>query len=171
MEEHSHHNRITGNSLRYSGDGFFIRANNGHSCDHNYIARNYASFSPNNAFEAGFSQHNVFEENVADFSNYGFWFGFSSDTVVRDNRIRGNRLDGIAVDSGNRNNIQGNNIEGNRNGVRLWSDRPGELGQITSVVRNDIKGSRECAGVVGKGQQISIEDNVLDNNSRDVVQE
>mgnify|MGYP006396550733 FL=1 len=155
----------------YSGDGFFIRANNGHSCDHNYIARNYASFSPNNAFEAGFSQHNVFEENVADFSNYGFWFGFSSDTVVRDNRIRGNRLDGIAVDSGNRNNIQGNNIEGNRNGVRLWSDRPGELGQITSVVRNDIKGSREWAVVVGKGQQISIEDNVLDNNSRDVVQE
>jgi len=90
---------------------------------------------------------------------------------VRDNRIRGNRLDGIAVDSGNRNNIQCNNIAGNRNGVRLWSDRPGELGQITSVVRNDIKGSRECAVVVGKGQQISIEDNVLDNNSRDVVQE
>jgi len=171
LEEDSHHNRITGNSLRYSGDGFFIRANNGHSCDHNYIARNDASFSPNNAFEAGFSQHNVFEENVASFSNYGFWLGFSSDTVVRHNRILANRLDGIAIDSGNRNNIQGNKIQGNRNGVRLWSGRPGELSQITSVVRNEINASRECAVLVGKGQLASVEDNMLNSNGCEVVQE
>ena len=171
LEEDSHHNRITGISLRYSGDGFFIRANNGHSCDHNYIARNDASFSPNNAFEAGFSQHNVFEENVASFSNYGFWLGFSSDTVVRHNRILANRLDGIAIDSGNQNNIQGNKIQGNRNGVRLWSGRPGELSQITSVVRNEINASRECAVLVGKGQLASVEDNMLNSNGCEVVQE
>ena len=171
LEEDSHHNRITGNSLRYSGDGFFIRANNGHSCDHNYIARNDASFSPNNAFKAGFSQHNVFEENVASFSNYGFWLGFSSDTVVRHNRILANRLDGIAIDSGNQNNIQGNKIQGNRNGVRLWSGRPGELSQITSVVRNEINASRECAVLVGKGQLASVEDNMLNSNGCEVVQE
>ncbi len=171
LEEDSHHNRITGNSLCYSGDGFFIRANNGHSCDHNYIARNDASFSPNNAFEAGFSQHNVFEENVASFSNYGFWLGFSSDTVVRHNRILANRLDGIAIDSGNQNNIQGNKIQGNRNGVRLWSGRPGELSQITSVVRNEINASRECAVLVGKGQLASVEDNMLNSNGCEVVQE
>jgi len=171
LEEDSHHNRITGISLRYSGDGFFIRANNGHSCDHNYIARNDASFSPNNAFESGFSQHNVFEENVASFSNYGFWLGFSSDTVVRHNRILANRLDGIAIDSGNQNNIQGNKIQGNRNGVRLWSGRPGELSQITSVVRNEINASRECAVLVGKGQLASVEDNMLNSNGCEVVQE
>ncbi len=171
LEEDSHHNRITGISLRYSGVGFFIRANNGHSCDHNYIARNDASFSPNNAFEAGFSQHNVFEENVASFSNYGFWLGFSSDTVVRHNRILANRLDGIAIDSGNQNNIQGNKIQGNRNGVRLWSGRPGELSQITSVVRNEINASRECAVLVGKGQLASVEDNMLNSNGCEVVQE
>ena len=171
LEEDSHHNRITGISLRYSGDGFFIRANNGHSCDHNYIARNDASFSPNNAFEAGFSQHNVFEENVASFSNYGFWLGFSSDTVVRHNRILANRLDGMAIDSGNQNNIQGNKIQGNRNGVRLWSGRPGELSQITSVVRNEINASRECAVLVGKGQLASVEDNMLNSNGCEVVQE
>ena len=171
LEEDSHHNRITGISLRYSGDGFFIRANNGHSCDHNYIARNDASFSPNNTFEAGFSQHNVFEENVASFSNYGFWLGFSSDTVVRHNRILANRLDGIAIDSGNQNNIQGNKIQGNRNGVRLWSGRPGELSQITSVVRNEINASRECAVLVGKGQLASVEDNMLNSNGCEVVQE
>ena len=171
LEEDSHHNRITGISLRYSGDGFFIRANNGHSCDHNYIARNDGSFSPNNAFEAGFSQHNVFEENVASFSNYGFWLGFSSDTVVKHNRILANRLDGIAINSGNQNNIQGNKIQGNRNGVRLWSGRPGELSQITSVVRNEINASRECAVLVGKGQLASVEDNMLNSNGCEVVQE
>ena len=171
LEEDSHHNRITGISLRYSSVGFFIRANNGHSCDHNYIARNDASFSPNNAFETGFSQHNVFEENVASFSNYGFWLGFSSDTVVRHNRILANRLDGIAIDSGNQNNIQGNKIQGNRNGVRLWSGRPGELSQITSVVRNEINASRECAVLVGKGQLASVEDNMLNSNGCEVVQE
>ena len=171
LEEYSHHNRITGNSLRYSGDGFFIRANNGHSSDHNYIARNDASFSPNNAFEAGFSQHNVFEENVADFSNYGFWLGFSSDTVVSHNLIRSNRFDGIAIDSGHRNTIQENRIEGNRNGIRLWSDRPADPSQITNVVRNKIKASRECAVFAGRGQLVSVEDNALGNNGRDVVRE
>ena len=30
LEEYAHRNRIVGNSLRYGGDGFFIRANNGH---------------------------------------------------------------------------------------------------------------------------------------------
>ena len=176
LEEYSHHNRITGNSLRYSGDGFFIRANNGHSCDHNYIARNDASFSPNNSFEAGFSRHNLFEDNVADFSNYGFWLGFSTDTVVRDNWIRANRFDGVAIDSGHRNSIQGNRIERNRNGVRLWSDaprndRPGQPSQTAKVVRNEIRGSRECAIYAGKGQRVSVKDNMLDGNRRGVVRE
>ena len=49
--------RIIDNSMRYSGDGLFIRANNRHGSDHNHIARNDGSFSPNNAFEAGFSAH------------------------------------------------------------------------------------------------------------------
>ena len=94
MEEYSHYNKIIGNSLRYSGDGFFIRAN-----DHNYVARNEGSFSPNNAFEAVFSRYNVFEDNVADFSNYGFWLGYSRDTVVLRNRARSNRVDGIAIEA------------------------------------------------------------------------
>ena len=39
LEEFSHRNRIVGNSLRYGGDGFFIRANNRHSSNDNFIAR------------------------------------------------------------------------------------------------------------------------------------
>ena len=47
LEKESNHNRIIGNSLRYSGDGFFIRANRRHSSDHNFIKpRSIASATP-----------------------------------------------------------------------------------------------------------------------------
>ena len=120
LEEYSSHNRIADNSMRYCGDGFFIRANNRHSCNHNYVARNDASFSPNNAFEAVFSEFNVFEDNIAAFSNYGFWLGYSRNSVVRGNRISTNRLDGVSIEHGSHNTIEDNDIEGNRTGIRLW---------------------------------------------------
>ncbi len=121
LEDGSNYNRVTGNSLRYSGDGFFIRAHNREPSNHNFISGNDASYSPNNAFEAVFSSGNVFEDNVANYSNYGFWLGYSTDTTVRNNEIRANRLDGIAIEHGRYNRIEGNRIEGNRNGTRLWS--------------------------------------------------
>ena len=58
LENGSNHNRIIGNSLRYSGDGFFIRGGNRTPSNHNFISGNDASYSPNNAFEAVFSAHN-----------------------------------------------------------------------------------------------------------------
>ena len=121
LEDGSNYNRVTGNSLRYSGDGFFIRAHNREPSNHNFISGNDASYSPNNAFEAVFSSGNVFEDNVANYSNYGFWLGYSTDTTVRNNEIRANRFDGIAIEHGRYNRIEGNRIEGNRNGTRLWS--------------------------------------------------
>lgn len=175
LEERSNHNRIVGNSLRYSGDGFFIRANNRHGCNHNYVARNDASFSPNNAFEAVFSQHNVFEENVANFSNYGFWLGYSTDTTVRANWIRSNRLDGIAIECGQRNQIEGNKIEGNRNGIRLWGgdsperrDRGETAAAGYKVVANEIKGSRERGILITEDHQAFLEGNIVENNRRDL---
>ena len=178
LEEHSHHNRIVDNSMRYSGDGLFIRANNLHGCNHNYVARNDGSFSPNNAFEAVFSRDNVFEENVADFSNYGFWLGFSTDTVVSANRIRSNRLDGIAIDSGSHNQLLGNEIEGNRTGIRLWcgsaeagSTREKDTATGYHIQRNRISNSRDCALLLAGHDTALLEGNVYHNNHRDVVRE
>ncbi len=164
--------------MRYSGDGLFIRANNRHGCNHNYVARNDGSFSPNNAFEAVFSQHNVFEENVADFSNYGFWLGFSTDTVVTANQIRSNRLDGIAIDSGSRNQLLDNEIDGNRTGIRLWcgsaevgSSREKDTATGYHILRNRISNSRDCALLLAGHDPASLEGNVYHNNHRDVVRE
>ena len=174
IEEFSHRNRIVDNSLRFSGDGLFIRANNRHSSDHNYIARNDGSYSPNNAFEAVFSVGNVFEDNVADNSNYGFWLGYSRQTVVRGNRIRSNRLDGIAIEHGSDNVIEGNVIAANRNGVRLWW-APSDLGDDPSsgyVIRDNlVSGSRDRAISATDTTEVMLSSNELRDNLADVSRE
>ncbi len=167
IEEFSHRNRIIDNSLRYSGDGLFIRANNRHSSDHNYIARNDGSHSPNNAFEAVFSSGNVFEDNTADGSNYGFWLGYSKQTIVRGNRIRSNRLDGIAIEHGSDNLIERNLISANRNGLRLWWS-PSDLGDDPSarytICDNRISESRDHAINITDTPDVTLASNELRDN-------
>ena len=178
LEDGSNHNRIAGNNLRYSGDGFFIRAHNREPSNYNFITGNDASYSPNNAFEAVFSSANVFEDNVANYSNYGFWLGYSTDTTVRGNEIRANRFDGIAVEHGRANRIEGNRIEGNRNGIRLWSDPPAESNTPGGVQRrpyivtgNQIRGSRDCGLAVTGDHEVSLMTNGFEGNGRDYVRQ
>ena len=171
LEEYSHHNKIIGNSLRYSGDGFFIRANNRHSSDHNYVANNNASFSPNNAFEAVFSSHNVFEDNIADYSNYGFWLGYSRHTTVRRNKIRSCRFDGIAIEHGSHNHLEENEISGSRYGIRLWwepSPNGDDLSEAYVIEDNRISQARECGILLADTHDVLLSENVFDHNRKDV---
>ena len=174
LESGSDRNRIVGNSLRYSGDGFFIRAHNRPPSNDNLISGNDGSYSPNNAFEAVFSSGNVFADNVANHSNYGFWLGYSTDTTVRRNEIRANRFDGIAIEHGQNNRIEDNRIAGNRNGVRLWSDaapaRPAtgspEPRRYT-ISANRIEDSRECGIWATQDHLIDLKQNGFRRNLRD----
>lgn len=176
LEGGSHHNRITGNSLRYSGDGFFIRGSNREPSNHNLVSGNDGSYSPNNAFEAGFSSGNVFEDNIANFSNYGFWLGYSTNTTVKGNEIRACRFDGIAIEHGQDNRIEENRIEKNRNGIRLWSDRPTE-GQTNrdlpsrryAISGNRIKDSRDCGISATEDHQVVLQGNCFERNRREYV--
>ena len=178
LEHDSHRNRIIGNSLRYSGDGFFIRAHNRPPSNDNFIAGNDGSYSPNNAFEAVFSSGNVFEGNIANYSNYGFWLGYSTDTTVRGNEIRANRFDGVAIEHGRDNSIEDNRIERNRNGIRLWSDGAPErrdIGEGDVAARhyairgNRIEDSRECGISVTDDHDVDMEENGFRGNQRDWV--
>ncbi len=176
LENGSNHNRIIGNSLRYSGDGFFIRGGNRTPSNHNFISGNDASYSPNNAFEAVFSAHNTFENNVANFSNYGFWLGYSTNTTVRGNEIKASRFDGIAIEHGQDNRIEDNRIERNRNGIRLWSG-PAPEGQASldlpprsyAISGNQIKDSRDCGILVTEDHEVSLKENGFQRNRRDYV--
>ncbi len=176
LEDGSNHNRITGNNLRYSGDGFFIRAHNREPSNHNFITGNDASYSPNNAFEAVFSSGNVFEDNVANYSNYGFWLGYSTGATVRKNEIRANRFDGIAIEHGRDNRIADNRIRGNRNGVRLWSDPAPEGGaredappRRYALSGNRIEDSRDCGIVSTDDHVLLLEANEFRHNRRDTA--
>ena len=174
LEDGSNHNRITGNSLRYGGDGFFIRGHNGEPSNDNFVARNDASYSPNNAFEAVFSSGNVFEDNIANYANYGFWLGYSANSTVRGNEIRCNRFDGIAIEHGQGNVIDGNRIEENRNGIRLWSDptrlalgSAGNPGRHYIISGNRVAGSRECGILVTNDHALVLAGNSYEDNARD----
>ncbi len=174
LEDGSNHNRIAGNSLRYSGDGFFIRGSGGEPSNDNLISRNDASFSPNNAFEAVFCSGNVFEENIANFSNYGFWLGYSANTTVRGNEIRANRFDGIAIEHGQGNVIECNRIDGNRNGIRLWSDTIrqtspsiGQTRRQYAISSNRIAHSRECGIFETDDHDAALRENVYESNACD----
>ena len=166
LESGSNYNRIIGNRLRYSGDGFFIRAHNREPSNHNFISGNDASHSPNNAFEAVFSSGNVFADNIANYSNYGFWLGYSTDTTVRRNEIRANRFDGIAIEHGRDNRIADNRIERNRNGIRLWSDPQGQgpTGRPLpprryAISGNRIEDCRECGILATADHEVALNDN------------
>jgi len=140
----SSRNIVRNNRLRSSGDGVFLGGFHKDQikvpCNDNLFEDNDASYSPNIAFEATFSQRNVFRNNRAEHCAYGFWLGWSSHTTVEGNAIRGNRIAGVAIEHGHHNVISGNAIEHNGVGVQLWVNANGRRG--TGVFRQFYP---ECA--------------------------
>lgn len=115
------------NTARLGGDGFFLAglAPDGEKfgCDDNLFDENDASLSPNIAFEATFCRGNTFRRNHADRSNYGFWLGFSWDSLLEENRMVMNRQAGIAVENGHGIAVRGSTFQANGHGILLWSKR------------------------------------------------
>lgn len=118
-------NAFRNNAARLGGDGFFLAglAPDGTpcGCDDNLFEGNDGSLSPNIAFEATFCRGNVFRNNYADRCNYGFWLGFSWDTLIEGNRMIMNRQAGIAVENGHGYRVTGNTMQANGHGMLLWS--------------------------------------------------
>ncbi len=110
---------MTNNTLTYSGDGFFIGNQHSLPSNHNRIEGNDGSYSPNNCFEATFSEGNTFRNNIANNCNYGFWLGFSHHTTVEGNAIQSNRTHGIAWEHGHEGVVSDNRISRN-GGYGLW---------------------------------------------------
>jgi parallel beta-helix repeat protein len=119
------HNTFTENMARMSGDGFFLAGltpdGESVSCNHNRFEGNDASYSPNNAFEATFSEGNHFVNNQASYSNYGFWLGFSRANQLTKNHIIGNHRAGIAAENGSQFDVINNTLQDNQIGVLIWS--------------------------------------------------
>jgi len=122
----SHRNIFRRNYARLGGDGFFLAGSgtfeNPLGAHDNLFEENDASLSPNISFEATFARGNIFRNNYANNSNFGFWLGFSWENVVENNRITGNRQAGIAVENAHHMRVTGNTFHGNGHGILLWSN-------------------------------------------------
>ena len=128
LRQHSDSNLIADNDLSWSGDGFFL---SGHRpllepSIGNIVLRNDASFAYHNAFEATFSVGNVFLENRADSSEYGFWLGYSRASRIERNTMIGSRVAAVAIEHGGRNTISGNTIIGGAWGIHLFAPHDGD---------------------------------------------
>jgi len=113
------------NLARLGGDGFFLAGLSPSMlpvpCNDNRFEENDGSYSPNIAFEATFSSGNVWVNNLANFCNYGFWLGFSSNGIVENNQMIGCRQAGIGTEMGFNFQVRGNLFRENEHGVLLWS--------------------------------------------------
>lgn len=128
-------NYFVGNSMTHGGDGFFlsnlndigpINSQTGFyepvgGSDHNVIAYNDGSWTPNNAFEGTFSDANVYLGNLSNGSGYGYWLGFSTNSLLFENIINDNERGGIAIEQGYGTKIEGNSMARNRpSAIHLW---------------------------------------------------
>jgi parallel beta-helix repeat protein len=132
-------NTFRRNQARLGGDGFFLAgltsALEPVPCNNNFFEENDGSYSPNIAFEATFSQGNIYRGNQAYACNYGFWLGFSRDGVLEDNQVSGCRQAGIAVENGIHFQVRNNTFQDNGCGILLWSKHIPDF--IAAVPEND----------------------------------
>jgi nitrous oxidase accessory protein NosD len=117
----SNNNLVEENDFSYSGDGIFLGQYEYSSTPNNNVfIHNECSYSPHNAIEATFADGNVYKRNACNYSHYGFWLGYSYNSLVDSNEIIGNQYSGIAVDRGFNNTIIHNMITDNPIGIELW---------------------------------------------------
>ncbi|MEI6681732.1 MAG: right-handed parallel beta-helix repeat-containing protein [Bacteroidota bacterium] len=82
----SNNNIVEHNDLSYSGDGIFLgQYQHSNIPNNNCFAWNECSYSPHNAIEATFAGGNVYRHNSCNYSAYGFWLGYSFNSVVDSN--------------------------------------------------------------------------------------
>ncbi|HEX6643928.1 MAG TPA: right-handed parallel beta-helix repeat-containing protein, partial [Gemmatimonadales bacterium] len=164
LREQSDSNTIADNDLSRSGDGFFL---SGHRplvkpSVGNLVIRNDATGAWHNAFESTFSWGNTFIDNRADSSDYGFWLGYSSGTLVRGNSIVGSRTAGIAIEHGGENALAANVIISGPVGIRLFTRA--EQGEPSRgyTVDDNVLARLDSAIVLRNTTRVRIRGNLFD---------
>ncbi len=141
-------NLVDHNVFEYSGDGIFLgQYEYSEIPNQNVFLYNECSYSPHNAIEATFADGNIYKHNVCNYSHYGFWLGYSFNSLVDSNEIIGNQYSGIAIDRGYENVISHNIINENPVGIELWEGGtiPGYENQYSHdyrIMLNEIRGNR-----------------------------
>jgi parallel beta-helix repeat protein len=171
LRDRSDSNLIADNDLRRSGDGFFLSGHRGRvrPSNGNLVLRNDASGSPHNAFEATFSTGNIFIDNRADSSGYGYWLGFSTATLVRGSTIVGSRHAAIAIEHGGDNELSRNVILGGAVGIHLFAPNRDEPASRSTVISRNTIGGTARGVVLERSTGATLIGNVFDGVGDGVV--
>ena len=144
-------NRVEHNDFSYSGDGIFLgQYQHSNIPNNNYFAYNECSYSPHNAIEATFADGNVYKHNSCNYSPYGFWLGYSFNSILDSNDVIGNYNSGIAIDRGFNNSISNNNIINNPLGIELWK------GSSIAGYENQNSQDYKITGNTLEGNEIAV---------------
>jgi parallel beta-helix repeat protein len=170
----SNANIVEYNDFSWSGDGIFLgQYQHSNIPNNNYFAWNECSYSPHNAIEATFADGNVYKHNKCNVSHYGFWLGYSFNSIVDSNEINGNFNSGIAIDRGFNNTITNNIIKNNPIGIELW--KGGNIAGYASqtshdyyIRNNTIKGSTQGISYTATQHAIVTDNQFLYNQSQAV---
>jgi parallel beta-helix repeat protein len=167
----SNENRVEYNDLSYSGDGVFLgQYQQSATPNNNYFAYNECSYSPHNAIEATFADGNVYKHNKCNVSHYGFWLGYSFNSIVDSNEVNGNFNSGIAIDRGYNNYIAHNLIRNNPIGIELWegSNIPGYETQFSHdylIHDNAIEGNSTGISAAKTERSVFLDNDFLYNQA------
>lgn len=171
LRELSDSNLVTDNDMTWSGDGFFlsgqpeyVRPSRG-----NMVLRNDGSSAYHNAFESTFSPGNVFLQNRADSSDYGFWLGYSTNTTVQGNTVLGSRSVGIAIEHGSANRLQSNMIMGGKTGILLFIRDSAGPASRDYVVDDNVLSGVERGLVLRRTAHVRVRGNTFDNLDEGLV--
>ena len=171
LREVSDSNLIADNDITWSGDGFFLSGQQGlvRPSRGNMVLRNDGSSSYHNAFESTFSPGNVFLENRADSSDYGFWLGYSTGNTVQGNTVLGSRSVGIAIEHGSANRLLSNMVMGGKTGILLFTrDSNGPASRDYVIDDNVIAGVTRGL-VLRKTTHARVRGNTFDNLDEGLV--
>lgn len=167
----SNENLVEHNDFSYSGDGIFLGQYDYSSIPNNNIfLYNECSYSPHNAIEATFADGNIYRFNACNYSHYGFWLGYSYNSLIDSNQITGNQYSGIAIDRGFSNIISRNMISDNPIGIELWegSTIPPYQNQFSHdyfIKGNLIQGNRQAIKATDSEHLILDSNKVSYNNA------
>lgn len=172
----SNENYVVNNDFTYSGDGIFLgQYEYSQIPNNNFFAYNECSYSPHNAIEATFADGNVYIGNICNYSHYGFWLGYSFNSLVDSNEVIGNQHSGIAIDRGYNNMIVNNVISENPTGIELWEGDPippyqNQESRIYHIYDNLIEGNT-VAIYAGETEQMFVRYNEFLHNRNGIFLE
>ena len=186
IDHNSNENVISGNDLRFSGDGIFIRANEGpvmpgtavpvqNASNRNILRDNDCSFSPNNAIEADFVEDTIIEGNNVSNSHYGMWLGYSQRSVVKSNIGINNSANAVEIENGQgaifENNVFGYDDyhDGGQAILLRQNGRDNTLSQGYKIRRNVFFGASHAVTLTNTQADIA-ENQTLPANPRAVIQ-